>query len=306
MKITRTVFLLLFFLFFLGMNISAEDYQNIISINDPEGDDYGPGTYLYPADDIFKVSEGLFDIVSFSVKESEELYLFEFEFGTLTDPWAGKYGFSLPFIELYIDNQKGGSTSLYREGAGVRLDQKHPWNVLIVLCGWWVRAYTPDDRGVELDFWETDENPWDIESAEVVVDDKVISLSFDKEVTGDLNGAYLYLLVGGYDPFGPGYYRGVGSEISRWNFADLSNRDLRYAPRVIDLILPSNRKQEDVLSDFSDDYPIIYPVRLGTGGFLQIIRDYSIYILISLFIIFLLILLVYIMHKRPLISHNNR
>jgi carbohydrate-binding DOMON domain-containing protein len=297
----RTVGLLLFsLLFFLSSMILAGDYQKIFSIEDPVGDDYGPGTYYYPTDDVFKTAKGLFDITSFSISESEEDYLLVFEFSKLTDSWQSKFGFSLPFIEIYIDNQKGGSTGLFRSGSNVRLDSRHPWDLLITLSGWWVRAYKPDAREKEADFWNTDENPWDVKNATVEVEDNRILLYLNKEVTGQLKGSYLYLLVGGFDPFGPGYYRNISNQYSRWSFADPEHEDLGYAPRVIDIILPEGKEQKSVLADFGEDYPLVYPVRITcTKGLFP-------YLKLLIPIIFLLILLVFIMYKKPLVSHNNK
>ena len=39
---------------------------------DPEGDDYGPGTYVYPRNKAFQPYKGLFDLLSFKVSEAEE------------------------------------------------------------------------------------------------------------------------------------------------------------------------------------------------------------------------------------------
>ncbi len=297
-KVGGLVFFIL--LFFISFIVSAGDYQKIFSIEDPVGDDYGPGTYLYPTDDIFKAEEGLFDITSFSISEKEDTYLLAFEFAKIIDPWQSKFGFSLPFIELYIDNQKGGSSELFRNGSNIRLNPRNPWDILITFNGWWVRAYNPDDREKKADFWNTDENPWDVKQSHVEVKENTIFLELGKEVTGELEGAYLYLLVGSFDPFGPGYYRNVGNNYSKWEFAELDTSDLQYAPRVIDLILPNGRIQSTVLSNFSEDYPLIYPLKITMND------RFIPYIKVIIPLMFLLILLIIMVYKKPWISHNNK
>ncbi|HAH97520.1 MAG TPA: hypothetical protein DCL69_11575, partial [Firmicutes bacterium] len=47
--------------------VSAADGQARVyfEMEDPSGDDYGPGTYLYPQNESFSPYSGLFDLIRF-------------------------------------------------------------------------------------------------------------------------------------------------------------------------------------------------------------------------------------------------
>ena len=46
---------------------------------DPEGDDYGPGSYLYPQNLAFKPYEGLYDLLKFRVSGDEQNLYFDLQ-----------------------------------------------------------------------------------------------------------------------------------------------------------------------------------------------------------------------------------
>ncbi len=282
--------------FFIQVTAAAEGNM-IFTIEDPVNDDYGPGTYSYPTHEIFQ-GDGLFDITNFSIYDEDSDYLLSFEFSRLTDPWQSKFNFSLPLIQLYIDNQKGGSTQLFKEGANVKLDPGHPWNVLLKISGWWVRVFSPDDRNQEIDFWDVEENPWDVNEARLEVKNNNILLWIDKELIGPLENSYIYLLVGSFDPFGPDYFRTIDREESSWTFTDSGHENLGKAPRVLDILLPPGLDQTRVLSSFDDDYPLIYPLKIKDSGAINYF--YTPYLsLIMVIIIFL------VMNKKKFFRDNK-
>ena len=50
----------------------------VLTIADPENDDYGPGSYAYPLDGVF--GPGAYDIVEFAVAEDDNNLIFRFGF----------------------------------------------------------------------------------------------------------------------------------------------------------------------------------------------------------------------------------
>ncbi|NLZ44932.1 MAG: hypothetical protein GX894_08750, partial [Clostridia bacterium] len=50
-----------------GSNPPGEEITVHFYAGDPEGDDYGPGSYIYPSDPAFAPYEGLFDLLAFRV-----------------------------------------------------------------------------------------------------------------------------------------------------------------------------------------------------------------------------------------------
>lgn len=283
-------FLIILIIYITGVLTAGED-SYFFEIEDPAGDDFGPGRYQYPTNKAFQDGEGLFDITGFAISREEEKYLFKFQFGKLTDPWASKYGFSLPLIQLYIDNTEGGSTELFREGANVRLDDRHPWDQLLVISGWWVRKITPADRDRDDNFWNTDANPLDVDDVEVKVIDNTLFVKLDQALLGELQGSSIFLLVGSFDPFGPDNYRTLKEERSAWSFFDPGNNDADSSPRVVDIITPPGKDQTAVLNDEKGLYPLIYPFQVrGSSNFLLLFEllKYGLILLILLIAVIIL------------------
>ncbi|MEJ6950284.1 glucodextranase DOMON-like domain-containing protein [Natronospora cellulosivora (SeqCode)] len=300
-RIANFFLLLLCITFIFSFSLLAND-NLLINISDPVGDDFGPGTYKYPANEIF-ASEGLFDITNFAIRRLGENYRFEFTFNQLNDPWNSQYGFSLPLIHLYLANDEdNGSYELFQEGANVRLNPKYPWNRLIQISGWWVRLYTPN---MEMESFETDfldvRHPAELEDPDISIRANTIILNIEKELLGNLEEGYFYLLVGGFDPFGPDHFRTIRPSISSWYFADLESDNLEYAPRVLDIILPETKDQATILSDFSDDYPLIYPIYFQTSS--ETTNQHIIYPII---VILILILLLVIIKNNKFPLFNNK
>lgn len=85
--------------------------QAKVSLKDPVGDDDGPGTYTYPTDPVYK--PGSFDMTSFEVEEKGGEVIFRVGIRVpVEDPWDSKSwggnGFSLQFIQVYIDTKPDG------------------------------------------------------------------------------------------------------------------------------------------------------------------------------------------------------
>jgi carbohydrate-binding DOMON domain-containing protein len=230
--------------------------------------------------------------------------MISFEFSKLTDPWESKYGFSLPLIEMYIDNKEGGRTELFQKGANVKLDPENPWDRLFKLSGWWLRVYEPSDISqITMDYREDiEETPSAVKNSKIKVEDNVIKIEIKKEILGPLKDANVFLIVGSFDPFGPDHFRGVVKEPSSWSFSDQTSDNLKYAPRVIDTVLPENYKQEIILGEFKDDYPVLKPITLKSSsdkvGFFMLKNRY-------LFFLILLAGLAFILNKRDFFRNNK-
>jgi len=243
---------------FAGGGVSAVDENGIIyQETDPAGDDHGPGGYIYPRHEVFAPGSGLFDIREFTIEKYEEEYIFTFKFKELKDPWQGLKGFSHPLIHIYFDTSEGGQSELFRPGAGVELCEDHPWNYHLRLSGWWLRKMVPEDdpheliRDLDID---AETSPWDVEKAEVSVDENLIEVELPRHIfTDPLQGADFHLFVGSFDPFGDDYFRPVEEDESNWSFAAPDRDNLDNAPRVIDWFHPREEKQEEILADFDGD-----------------------------------------------------
>jgi hypothetical protein len=59
----------------------------LLTVADPEKDDYGPGAYVYPLDGVF--ASDAYDIVEFAVAEDDNNLIFRFTFGgPLNNDWG--------------------------------------------------------------------------------------------------------------------------------------------------------------------------------------------------------------------------
>jgi len=75
-----------------------------VVIEDPEGDDYGPGYYTYPTDPVFK--DGDFDLLKFELGLYEGSYTATYTVGNLDNAWGSDNGLSKATYFLFIDNKQ--------------------------------------------------------------------------------------------------------------------------------------------------------------------------------------------------------
>ncbi|WP_018247923.1 glucodextranase DOMON-like domain-containing protein [Orenia marismortui] len=234
------VFLIIFFCICYGSIVEAE--SNIIfQMNDPVGDEYGPGTYTYPKNEQFSPYEGLFDLTYFKVDSSNENYNLYFKFIELVNPWHAKYGFSHQLVQVYISNSDEGKLETFKKGANIRFEERNPWNKLIKITGWSLEVFDYQDKATKDAIIKEDR-------IEILDDKKTIKVSIPKELLGDLSKAQYYVLVGSLDGFAYDNYREVIKESEGWKFGGGSNTDLN--PNVLDILVPEGMDQKEILGSF--------------------------------------------------------
>lgn len=99
----------------LVFSAAGQAWAGGVTLNDPKGDDNGPGTYTYPTDAAYK--KGSFDLTEVEVKDKgAELEITIGVNASIDDPWeSAKWptpgnGFSLQMFQLYVDlDGKAGS-----------------------------------------------------------------------------------------------------------------------------------------------------------------------------------------------------
>ena len=292
----KLIFLILGILW-LNLNLSivvTATGGEMFYIQNKTGSDYGSGNYQYPQYRDFEPYQNLLDITELKIEQLAEDYLFNFTFVKITNPWDKDYGFSHPLIEIYIDNQEGGSTTSFQQAARVNFDSRHPWNKLLKISGEFVRVYAHEDGSEELIDLSSmiGQSDWDLsaEDAKIWTEGHTIKLQIRQEILGSLQKASLYVLIGSFNPFGPGYYREIRSEPSSWFFYDLTltEAEVEYAPRVIDIILPEGKDQKEVLGNFTNGkYAVVYPVKIGEEEH-PVAVDWYIYLLVFTLVIIIL------------------
>jgi carbohydrate-binding DOMON domain-containing protein len=204
------------------------------------------------------------------------------KFAEITNPWHAPYGFSHQLVQIYIDNDDGGATSVFKKGANVRFSPEAPWDKLIKINGWNIKVFDYQD--------DLKENTGKISEADVqVLDNKeTIQVKVPQEVIGDLDSAQYYILVASLDGFSYDNYRPVVKEVSEWKFG--GGTDTEFNPNVLDTILPENKAQKEVLSSYDPEkkeLAMLYPVGSNSPSLNKILLLLIVPVIItSIFIIF--------------------
>ncbi|AKI98247.1 glycoside hydrolase family 57 [Kosmotoga pacifica] len=224
-------------------------------IEDPIGDDYGFGTYNYPLNTAFEPYKGLWDIEWLKVLENDQAIVFQFKFVEMTNPWNAPKGFSHQLINLYLDVKEGGRTDTYAEGARVAFSTEYPWDYFIKVAGW-------PSYGQLFATADGEEIP-DVLKVEADPGEKIINIIVSKAALGDFEDMALYVLSGSQDGYGPDNFRAVTPEPSEWTLGGYPLDAGDFAPFVLDIIVPEEITQEEVLSSYdkhSEKYATLIPV----------------------------------------------
>jgi len=218
-----------------------------VVIEDPEGDDYGPGYYTYPTDPVFK--DGDFDLLKFELGLYEGSYTATYTVGNLDNAWGSDNGLSKATYFLFIDNKADEGTTQGIEGLNISFAENFKWDVAMQIEGWESKVYKVSsgeinsvnaaDLGVEIK--GTEGAP-----GQVVVD-------IPKDVVGELTAeSKIMVMVAGQDGFGTNRIRQVTPEAQQWRFG--GGNEEGTAPAVIDMIVPEGMKQEEILDYKTDVY----------------------------------------------------
>ncbi|MDF1519423.1 MAG: glucodextranase DOMON-like domain-containing protein [Brevefilum sp.] len=224
-----------------------------LEVQDPVGDDYGPGTYTYPNDAVFK--DSVFDVQAFSVGTDSENLVINFNFvGPVENPWGSPIGLSLQTMDVYIDTDPGEGSGARKllPGRNASLEEGFGWEYAIWAEGWTSQVVQSDPDSLEpKDYSEASS------SMKIVVDSNQnlvtirVPLSFLPE--GDpATWAYAAAVLSqeGYPAEGVWRVRDVSLQSAQWVFGG-STGDVNHT-RIIDLILPegSDLNQTDILGDY--------------------------------------------------------
>jgi len=211
--------------------------------NDTTGDDYGPGSYIYPTDNAFV--DGSFDIIEVRIKDFSEAGIIEFEIvmGDLAPreivDWTPYYPpLNTQKIDIYIDAHGGGSN----RGLPNRFVNFVPtdyWDWAISVDGWWVGMFASNDQSIEAGYTQN------VTAVNVSADTStnIISVEIDKSAFVDNLGIANFdefefwdfiVLSLGHDGDGVGGVRWVNpGSASQWNFG--GGADGEIDPNVIDM-----------------------------------------------------------------------
>ncbi len=229
--------------------------EPVFAYDDPEGDDYGPGTYTYPTDNVFV--PGAYDLLRFEVYDQGDSIEFVFKFKELGDnPWNGPNGFSLQIIEVYVDTIEGEGATWASVGSNVEIANVDAWEFALRIAGWDYgnEIWLPDETKVQkvLTIFADDN-----EDTVHVIMPKIIDLGNGTTINiGSSSSDWEYVvIVGSQDGYGIDYWRPVAVEAEQWKCggADPNALVAGVAPRIMDMLVPPNMTQEELLKSYNTE-----------------------------------------------------
>ncbi len=226
----------------------------LLSMEDRSGDDYGAGDLTYPLHEVFE--PGLFDLRRVHIWHDELNLYFDISFALVTNPWNAPEGFFHQLIDIYIDAEPGGYTEPAAEGPGVRFSPDAGWEYRLRIQPW------AGSRWLDARF-----SPGKVYPVKVSVlpDGKTIRAEVPLEVTGQPSRSWrYYVLVGGFDTFGPDNYRAVEDTSTQWAFGGASSQG---GTRVVDILDSGSGKRSQKAQlkagDGAEEAPVLIPVDWG-------------------------------------------
>jgi carbohydrate-binding DOMON domain-containing protein len=117
-----------------GLLLATAAQGEKVVFSDPTGDDYGPGTYTYPTDAVYK--PGSFDLKEFVMETKGDKATFEVTVNsTLEDPWRMGVGFSVQMVFIFIDTdgKEGSGFTEVPPGLNFVFAPEDAWDRCIIL-----------------------------------------------------------------------------------------------------------------------------------------------------------------------------
>jgi alpha-amylase/alpha-mannosidase (GH57 family) len=245
--------------------IQVPDISNvevIYDLPDPEGDDYGPGTYTYPQDGVF--GAGSYDLTNFTVGVSgEDTAVFSFDVAApIGNPWGSPVGYSVQTFDLYIDTDPAAGTGarLLLPGRNAALESGNGWEYALTLEGWDPALYVATADGT------TEETK---PTFKVIADsDGRVTARIPLELLGDgdpRDWGYAVAVMSqeGFPSAGVRRVRDINVVGEQWKGGGAPD-DANHS-RIYDVLQPTSGIQEDLLSGYAsadsrdglgpDDFP---------------------------------------------------
>ncbi len=221
----------------------------IVELTDPEKDDKGAGTYVYPLNRVFV--PGVFDLLKFSVLDIGEKYLITFEVRELGgNPWGGPNGFSMQFFHVYIDTdnvpRSGNVTTL---GLWVEIDPEYAWETALLIGPGW--------SGSNNVIYPNGTNIANAMSIYAEQPNKIIA-EVPKELIPAIKPPKEWgwvVVLTSWDGYGANNIRSFAIDPGEWSFGVGAQHAIAVAagviPRIVDLLAPTPELQYSMLSSYS-------------------------------------------------------
>ncbi|GAB4575604.1 MAG: glucodextranase DOMON-like domain-containing protein [Anaerolineae bacterium] len=216
----------------------------VLAVEDPAGDDHGPGTYTYPRDVVFR--RGAYDVTSFIVGYDDQDVIFRLNFrGPVENDWGAPNGMGIHTVDIYVDvdGPENGARVLL-PGRNAALPPDNAWDYAIWAEGWTPGIYRPGDEG-----------PVEVDGAMTILTNpgqRRITIRVSRSVLpGDPADWAYAVAVGsqeGYPSSGVWRLRDVLPSAEQWRLGG-APADTNHT-RLIDVVHPDEGVQEALLSDY--------------------------------------------------------
>jgi alpha-amylase/alpha-mannosidase (GH57 family) len=230
----------------------------ILTIVDPEKDDHGPGSYVYPLDSVFGARA--YDLTEFAVAEDDNNLIFRFTFaGKLNNDWGAPNGMGIHALDVYIDAAEGGERKLL-PGRNAALPADSGWEFAVWAEGWTPGLYGPPTAESPKPVQIGDASTLNIVSdpgqskITIRVPKKVLAEHLGVRVEGLEPASWRYLAVvmsqEGYPSSGVWRIRDVEATAKQWRLG--GGPDDTNHTRIIDIAWPAGAAptQEEMLSSY--------------------------------------------------------
>ncbi|MFW5717584.1 MAG: glucodextranase DOMON-like domain-containing protein [Spirochaetota bacterium] len=227
----------------------------VLAVEDPVGDDTGPGSYTYPTDSVF--APGSFDVTEFIVEEEENYLKFTVGLNApIQNPWGSGINLSLQTVDIYLDIDPGAGTGARRllEGRNAALPADFGWEYALWVEGWNQKVLVPED-------------PDDPASAPVELSGSPLRVRVDADAGRIVIRLPREMLPDGSDPTAFGYtvavlgqegfpsagvrrVRNVEESAGQWVLGGAPD-DVNHT-RIVDMVVPAGASvtQQELLSDY--------------------------------------------------------
>lgn len=220
----------------------------VLDVADPEGDDYGPGTYTYPLDGVFR--SGAYDLLNFQVGYDEENIVFRLSLrGPVENVWDSPNGLSIQTFDIYLDRDSDGQGGVAMlPGRNLSFQEGFAWDIAIHAEGWTSAIYAPGTEGPEQIASNSEFS--------ILADpgQRKITMRVPKSILGDAPERWGYAAVllsqEGFPSGGVMRVRDVLPVAEQWRIGGGPAGTTNHT-RVLDFVWPIEGEQERWLSDFS-------------------------------------------------------
>lgn len=119
----------------------------VLAVDDPAGDDHGPGSYTYPTDGVFV--PGVFDLTRVLVGSDEDSVIFRVTIdGPINNHWGSPNGLSAQTLDIYLDvNGAGSGDRILLPGRNAALTPDFAWDFAVWVEGWTPGIFRPSPEG---------------------------------------------------------------------------------------------------------------------------------------------------------------